>query len=294
MVDLHTHSTFSDGTWPPRRLVEEARRVGLAAIGLTDHDSVDGNRELLEAGAELGVAVVPGVEISTRWGQVTFHLLGYGIDTRLPEVRRAFARLARSREERAPKMVARLRELGFSISLEEVAAEANGALVGRPHVARVLVRKGIARDLQDAFDRFLGRGKPAYVDKDRLSPDEACRMIRSAGGVAVLAHPGLIEGEHPGVLGPLLDHLVGAGLEGVEAYYSRHTREQQERYRSMAARRGLLVTGGSDFHEPSADGPQLGTGFGNLETPDACARELAARLRDRRPELAPYLEPLTR
>ncbi|RMG90449.1 MAG: PHP domain-containing protein [Candidatus Dadabacteria bacterium] len=294
MVDLHTHSTFSDGTWPPRRLVEEARRLGLAAIGLTDHDSVDGNREFLEAGAEFGVAVFPGVEISTRWERVTFHLLGYGIDTRLPEVRCAFERLARSREERAPRMVARLRELGIAVTLEEVEAEANGALVGRPHVARVLVRKGVARDVQDAFARFLGRGKPAYVDKDRLPPGEACRMIRSAGGVPVLAHPGLIEAEHPGALGTLLDHLVRDGLEGVEAYYSRHSREQQERYRSMAARRGLLVTGGSDFHEPSPDGPRLGTGLGALETPDACAVALADRLRLRRPELAPYLEPLTR
>ncbi|NOY45364.1 MAG: PHP domain-containing protein [Deltaproteobacteria bacterium] len=291
MVDLHTHSTASDGTWPPGRIVEEAARLGLRAVGLTDHDSVDGNAELVEAGRALGVAVVPGVEISTRWKDVTFHLLGYGIDPRIPEVRAAFERLARSRETRAPRMVARLQNLGIPITLDEVRTEAGAALVGRPHVARVLVRKGVVRDVQDAFDRLLGRGKPAYVDKDRLDPAEACRTIRRAGGVAVLAHPGLIEEDAPDLLRPLLDHLVDLGLEGVEAFYSRHTREQQERYRSFAARRNLLVTGGSDFHEPGSDGPALGTGYGALKVPDACFEALARLLEDRRPELGPVLRP---
>ena len=281
MIDLHIHTTCSDGGLTPREVVDRAARAGLRAIAITDHDGVDGNAEAEDAGRELGVAVVPGVEISTRWDDLTIHLLGYGLRRITGEIRETLARLVRSREERNPRMVQKLREMGIDITMEEVLAEANGSLVGRPHFARVLVRKGVFRSVQEAFDRVLGRGRPAYVDKERLTPTEACAVIRRAGGIPVLAHPGLIEEERPGALPPLLAHLLELGLGGIEAYYSRHTPGQTRRYRALARSRGLLVTGGSDFHRPGEGGPEIGTGFGDLRVPDACYEALAERLEGR-------------
>ncbi len=278
MVDLHVHTTHSDGTLTPRQVVEAAARLGLRALAVTDHDSVDGNPEALAAGRELGVPVLPGVELSVRWQGITFHLLGYGVARLSPDVVRTFRRLIESRNARNPRMVERLRALGIEITLEEVEAVAPGHVVGRPHFAQVLVRKGVVRSVQEAFDRLIGRGQPAYVDKERLPPAEACRLIRKAGGLPVLAHPGLLEEKHPAFVPRLVEHLLDHGLAGIEAYYSRHTPDQVARYRALARTHGLLVTGGSDFHQPDGEGPRLGTGFGSLNVPDACYEALVQRL----------------
>ncbi len=278
MIDLHIHSSCSDGGLAPREIVACAAARKLEAVAITDHDSIDGNAEAEAAGRALGVPVLAGVELSTRWRDLTFHLLGYGLRRRTPRVEERFVFLRESRRRRAPLMIEKLRGLGIDITLEDVAREAGGGLVGRPHFARVLLRRGVAGSHQEVFDRLLARGAPGYVDKARLSPAEACEVIQEADGVAVLAHPGLVEKDRPGGLEELLQALVPLGLAGLEVYYSRHTPDQVQRYSALARRHGLLVTGGSDFHRPGEGGPQLGSGFGNLRVPFACFEALRDRL----------------
>lgn len=278
MIDLHIHSSCSDGGLTPANIVACAAARKLQAVALTDHDSIEGNAEAEAAGEALGVPVLAGVELSTRWQDLTFHLLGYGLRRRTPRVEASFAFLRESRRQRAPLMVAKLQNLGINITLEDVAREASGSLIGRPHFARVLVRRGVASSHQEVFDRFLTRGAPGYVDKERLAPAEACELIREAGGVPVLAHPGLVEKDRPGRLHELLGALVPLGLAGLEVYYSRHTSDQVQRYGALARHHQLLVTGGSDFHRPGEGGPQLGSGFGNLCVPFRCFEALRDRL----------------
>jgi 3',5'-nucleoside bisphosphate phosphatase len=277
-VDLHIHTRCSDGGLTPAEVVAYALERRLQAIAITDHDTIAGNPLALKAAAGRGIEVLPGVEISTHWDGVTFHVLGYGIDPEASEVSQTFAFLEESRRQRNPRMIEKLRQQGIDVTLEEVVAEAGDSLVGRPHFARVLLRKRAVGSLQEAFDRFLGRGAAAYVDKDRLTPARACEVIRRAGGVVVLAHPGLIEKDHPGRLGPLLEHLLPLGVEGIEAYYSRHTPEQTASYLTLARTHGLLATGGSDFHQRDEAGPDVGTGFGNLRVPYTCFSSLRERL----------------
>lgn len=278
MVDLHLHTTCSDGSLTPAEVVAYALTRKVAAIAVTDHDSVAGNEEAVRVGRERGLPVVPGVEISSHWNGVTFHLLGYGLTRLTDRVRQAFDFLVESRAQRNPRMIERLRALGVDITLEEVLAEAGDSVVGRPHFARVLLRKRAVGSTQEAFDRYLGRGAAAYVNKERLTPAQSAELIREAGGVMVLAHPGILEEERPGALPMVLEHLLTLGLAGIEAHYSRHTPDQTARYGELARRHGLLVTGGSDFHRPGEGGPDLGTGYGRLHVPDSCYRDLLERL----------------
>jgi 3',5'-nucleoside bisphosphate phosphatase len=278
MVDLHIHTTCSDGGLTPGEVVAYALARGLGAVAITDHDSVEGNDEAVRVGREAGLPVVPGVEISTQWEGITFHLLGYGLSRLTERVRRSFEFLVESRRQRNPRMIRRLQELGLDITLDEVFAEAGESLVGRPHFARVLLRKGAVGSMQQAFDRYLGRGAPAYVHKERLTPAQSAELIREAGGVMVLAHPGLLEGERQGALAGVLAHLLSLGLAGIEVYYSRHTAEQVARYGELARRHGLLLTGGSDFHRPGEGGPEMGIGYGSLRVPDECYQALIERI----------------
>ncbi len=278
MVDLHVHTRCSDGGLAPAEAVAYAAERGLAALAITDHDTIAGNDEALRAGEACGLTVLPGVEISTWRGDLTFHMLGYGLTRRTPLVERTFAFLEESRRTRNPRMAARLQQLGVDITIEEVRAEAEGGIVGRPHFARVLLRKGVVGTFQEAFDRFLGRGRPGYVDKERLTPGDACRVIQQAGGVAVLAHPGLVEAERPAALPGLLEELRSLGLQGLEVYYSTHSPDQVRRYGQIARQLDLVATGGSDFHRPGEGGPDMGVGFGGLRVPDACLRDLQDRI----------------
>ncbi|MBI5016631.1 MAG: PHP domain-containing protein [Deltaproteobacteria bacterium] len=277
-ADLHVHSRCSDGALTPTEVVRLAADRGLRAVALTDHDTIDGNDEAADAGARFGVEVLAGVEISTHWGGVTFHMLGYGIRPDAPGVRKTFDFLEESRRTRNPRMVERLQFLGIDITMEEILGEAAGSLVGRPHFARVLLRKGVVSSMQEAFDRFLGRGAPAYVNKERLSPADACRLIATSGGVAVLAHPGLIDRDYPGRFPGVLQHLLPLGLDGIEAHYSRHSPGETSLYLAVAQHHGLLVTGGSDFHQQEDTGPDLGVGFGSLRVPYRCFLDLRERL----------------
>lgn len=244
LVDLHTHSSFSDGLLSPDELVEEAARRGVRVLGLTDHDTVAGIPEARAAGQRLGVEIVPGVELSTSLsGGEGVHLLGYFIDTENPTLLEGLAGYARAREERMAHMIERLQMLGVPVAEEQVRALIGQGTVGRPHLARALIASGRVATIPEAFDRYIGRGKPAYVPRPRVDPRDAIALVRAAGGVPVLAHP-----FSPGAVESVLDSLVPAGLLGMEVDYGEYSPEDRETLRAIAARRGLIATGGSDFH----------------------------------------------
>ncbi len=243
-VDLHTHSNYSDGLLAPAALVVEAASRGIRVLGLTDHDTVAGISEAHEAGARLGVEVVSGVELSTSLdGGEGVHLLGYFIDIENADLLAGLAAFAEARATRMARMIVRLRELGLDIDEERIREIAGQGTVGRPHLARALIEAGYVADLPAAFDRYLGQGKPAYVPRPRVDPRDAIALVRAAGGVPVLAHP-----FSPGGVESVLDRLVPAGLRGMEVDYGEYTSQERETLRAIAARRGLIATGGSDFH----------------------------------------------
>ncbi|MFS8581646.1 MAG: PHP domain-containing protein [Limnochordales bacterium] len=289
-IDLHVHSTASDGTLSPSEVVREAHARGLCAIALTDHDTMDGVAEALQAGMRLGVEVIPGVELNTESPAGEVHVLGYfpppegwspeadpaghGAGVVGAVIDREFYDLLASRRdsraERARKMVQRLRELGMPLSYEDVLRQAGDAPVGRPHIARALLEAGYVESVKEAFDRWLHRGGPAYVPREKLSPAEAVQAIIDAGGVPVLAHPGRIDGQW------VIQELIDAGLEGLECYYPEHTPEQTERYLGLAREHGLVVTGGTDYHGPRSPHD---ADLGSLPVPPEAVEQLKERVR---------------
>jgi predicted metal-dependent phosphoesterase TrpH len=251
-VDLHTHTTASDGALAPEELVRHAVRSGLEAIAITDHDSVEGIQSAWQTARELPLDIVPGVELSAVHEGADVHILGFFIDHRDPTLLRSLAELRECRHERAERMVIALRDAGYDVTLDDVLALAEGGSVGRSHVARALVGGGHAESVADAFERLIGRGRPFYVPKPVAEPPAVVDTIISAGGVPVLAHPGITQVDH------LIPTLVDAGLAGLEAYHGDHTPEMRERYARMADDLGLVATGGSDYHGPDAPGVPLG------------------------------------
>lgn len=255
-VDLHMHSTASDGSRAPADVVRAAARAKLAAIALTDHDTVAGLDEAQRAGEELGVRVVTGVELSAVEGDTETHLLGLHLrDTGALES--ALAGLRGMRERRARRIVERLEDIGVHISLDSVLAQAANGAIGRPHVARALIAEGWAVDSRDAFDRYLGAGKPAYVSKEQLGMRDAITMIHDAGGLAVLAHPGA-SGTRA-----RLTALRAQGLDGVEVRHPSHSPSDTTRLAAIARELDLVPSGGSDWHG-AADGPRT---IGMMQVP---------------------------
>lgn len=243
IVDLHTHTNQSDGTNSPTQLIQLAKQIGLAGVAITDHDTIGGWEEAFAAGKKHNVLVVPGVEISSIWGDKDIHVLGYYVtpdDTFLSEL----DQLRNARNRRNVHMVDKLQQLGISITMEEVAARKvdQKTNIGRPHIAEVLMEKGIVTNMREAFDLYLGRDGKAYVNVPRISPHEAVRLIKAAKGVAVLAHPGLYNED------AIIDSLVQEGLDGIEAFHADHTLEMEEHYKKIGERYRLLITGGSDYH----------------------------------------------
>jgi hypothetical protein len=279
-VDLHTHSTFSDGSITPTELVAEARAAGLAAIALTDHDTCDGIGEFLAASRDSGIETLAGVEVSAEFGDRTVHILGYGINPAHERLRTVLQKLVEGRNERNAKMIRKLQLLGIRIELQEVEAIAGEQVVGRPHFAQVLLRKGVVRTFDEAFDRYLARGRPAYFERFRLGPEETIALIAEAGGVTALAHPYYM-GLSSDLVTATLARLKGAGLVGVEAYYTEHTEEETRLYVEIANRLGLLVTGGSDFHGAIKPDIALGWGRGSLRVPYALFERLVEALQRR-------------
>jgi len=279
LIDLHAHSTQSDGSLTPTELVRHARQLGLRAVALTDHDTIAGNDEAARAGEELGVEVVPGVEMSSHYPTGTMHILGYYLDFRDQGLCNELARLQQVRAERNQVMTRKLQALGINIEFDEVLRLAGErGQVGRPHFARVLVDKGVVGSIDEAFQRYLKQGAPAYSAKFRLPPKEAISLIRNAGGVAVLAHPFTLHlDDDPEKLAALLCELKEQGLAGIEAIYSEHSPEQEGLYLGVAQRCNLAVSGGSDFHGANKEGVELGRGYGRMQVPYRLLEELKAR-----------------
>lgn len=242
--DLHVHTTASDGTERPEDIVARAIALGLKAIAITDHDSVEGISKAVGS-APARLLVIPGVELSTEDNDREIHILGYFIAYDAPCLLQTLAGIRRQRLERGRQIVKRLQRLGIPITFEMVQAAAGAGVIGRPHVARTLIGIGAVSSVEDAFRELLGPGCPAYVPRARFDTVAAVRLIREVGGAPVLAHPGINRGEE------VLEKLVNVGLSGIEVEYPEHTSEQRAYYRQLARRYGLIATGGSDYHDPN-------------------------------------------
>jgi 3',5'-nucleoside bisphosphate phosphatase len=251
-VDLHAHSTASDGARGPTDVVAAAHAAKLVALALTDHDTVAGIAEAEAAGRSFGVRIVPGVELSAVEGETETHLLGLHLSS-LGEIEAGLAELREMRRNRAAKIVLRLNDLGVRITLDSVLEQAAGGAIGRPHVARALIQEGWATDARDAFDRYLGNGRPAFVAKERLTMRDAIEMVHRSGGIAVLAHP-----SHAGTR-ERIEVLVAVGLDGIEVLHPSHSGEDVARLRALAEFFGLVPSGGSDWHGADEGSRTLGS-----------------------------------
>lgn len=258
-ADFHAHTTASDGTATPTELVRSARDAGLTYLAVTDHDTTAGVAEALRVGQEIGVKILPGVELSAEGPPGKCHLLGLGIDPSYAPLNDTLRALSEARRVRNDKMAARLRSLGVPITLEEVTAVAPpGANVGRPHFAQVLVDKGIVSDKDEAFRRYLADDRPGHVEKETLSPADSIALIHAAGGLCFIAHPGLLKLAQHETYETRLRALKLLGMDGLEAYYSSYSPAETDRFVRLAAKLDLLVTGGSDYHGANKPGVPLG------------------------------------
>ncbi|MGZ3667187.1 MAG: PHP domain-containing protein [Ktedonobacterales bacterium] len=282
-IDLHTHSTASDGLYSPTELLRLAHDVGLKTIGLVDHDTTGGVVEAQAAGEALGVEVVPGIEVNTdlpnKRGEA--HMLGYFVEYERAEFQRKLQTLREARERRGERMVEQLRALGLDVTWERVRELAQGA-VGRPHVARALIEKGYATSVSDAFDKYLAPGRPGYIPRFKLSPEDAVRLIASARGVPALAHPAGI----PELEERVLPSLVQAGLQGLECYYGQYDEETVARLLALADHFGLVPTGGSDYHGLNMHPTPLGGRY----VPESSLERLRQVAERNHEQLAPVFE----
>ncbi|MEI7436362.1 MAG: PHP domain-containing protein [bacterium] len=276
MIDLHIHSTFSDGSLTPSALAAEAQRIALTAVALTDHDGLGGVPEFLKACTACGVRGIAGVELSVDVPKGCLHMLGYFLDPGHAGLIHALAELRASRAERNVRILEKLNCLGLTLNWDEVAACAGEDVVGRPHFARALQARGYVQSKIEAFERYLAKGKPAYVDRYRLSPAAGIAVIREAGGVAVLAHPLTLKRSR-GALRRALIEWKELGLAGVEAYYSEYDAGKTGLYLALCRDLDLAPTGGSDFHGLANPAIHMGVGFGELRVPDELLAGLEAR-----------------
>jgi 3',5'-nucleoside bisphosphate phosphatase len=263
VVDLHCHSTASDGTLPAADVVRLAVENGLSALALTDHDTIAGVAEAAAEAKRLSLDFLPGIEISAEFPHPgTMHLLGYGIDPTSETLRDLTKTLLAGRDNRNPKIVEKLQSLNVAITMEEVEAEAGGNVVGRPHIAAILHRKGYVSSIKEAFNKYLAPGGLAYFDKERLTPKQAISMILESGGLPVLAHPIQLRCQNDAQLQRIVKDLVDLGLRGIEVIHSDHDANLIEQYSSLAKQYNLLKTGGSDFHGRNKESIHLGTANG--------------------------------
>ncbi len=267
MIDLHMHSTFSDGSLTPTQLVHAASEINLMAIALTDHDTIDGVPEFMAAETEMNIERIPGVELSAEFGPGTMHILGYYMDIQNAELRSKLEWIRKKREGRNELILERLNELGIKLTWNEVAAYAGSDVVGRPHFAQAMIAHGYVKSKQEVFDKYLAKGKKAYVDRARLSQKDCIKLIKNAGGVAILAHPITLKLSNTKQK-TLIEELVSYGLDGIECYYSEYSPRVHEKICGLTKQLGLLMSGGSDFHGAANPAIRLGRGFGALEVPD--------------------------
>lgn len=268
-IDLHTHTLASDGSDAPADVVRKAAALGLRAVAVTDHDTFAGLPEALAAGQRCGIEVVPGVELSTVWGGEEVHLLGYFMDTEDTALRALMTRATDERNARNETMVQRLHDAGYPVTMDALHAEFPGqTMLGRPHISEYLMRRGYVASVQDGMKNLLGRGKPFYVARYNIPLEESVETLRAAGGLPVVAH--LFKYRYtPEQLTAMVDAAAAAGAVGLEAMYTNYTPAQEQAVRVLAAERGLLCTGGTDYHGARKPDIALGRGFGNLRVPYA-------------------------
>jgi len=282
-IDLHIHSTASDGTVSPAEIVRIARNLNLGAVAITDHDTLAGSKEAIEAGIPESLHFLTGIEISANALQVypcsgSFHILGYGMRTDHPVLNQTLEVLQDARKNRNPGIIERLNRLGMDISLTELAENFGESQIGRPHIARLMMKKAFVSSIDEAFDLYLGKGKPAYIEKYRIDCDQAIALILEAGGVPVLAHPALLKPVNGAPIEDLIRILKDMGIRGIEVYYPEHTPHQTQLYAELAERYDLLMTGGTDFHGSLKPDIQMGTGKGDFSVPYFLYEKLAASI----------------
>lgn len=276
-IDLHTHSTASDGSLSPEELVALAKRSGLRAMALTDHDTTMGLPEAVAAGEKFDIEVVPGCELAVDAPQGFTHIVGLFLPEQPHKLEAAMQYLRDRRASRNERIVAKLQELGMDVTYEHILEIAGDGTVGRPHIARAIVEAGAATDVQNAFDVYLGEGGRAYLPKDKLSPEKALALLKEEGATTILAHPYTMQLQGEDEAKAIAD-MWEMGLDGIECHYTEHTRTMTEKYLALAERLGLLVSGGSDFHGSAKPDIHLGRGRGGLHVPYA----LLDAMRERR------------
>jgi predicted metal-dependent phosphoesterase TrpH len=278
MIDLHAHTTASDGSLTPTELVALARATGLSALGVTDHDTVAGLAEATAAAQSMELDLVPGVELSVDYPHGQFHLLGYFVDFTSPQLLDRLQYLRDYRFRRNEKMVELMQRRGLPITMEDIVREAGGDVVGRPHMALAMVRKGVVGSTQEAFDRYLADGKPCHMPKVKLLPAEAIALIHSVGAITILAHPKyLMKLPDAAALRTELVGLKEQGLDGIEVYYAQHSDEETALYAEIAQKLDFVVSGGSDFHGRSKPTVKLGVVRHGTGVPDAVLEALNQR-----------------
>ena len=282
-IDLHIHSTASDGTLTPQEILTQAQNLQLGAIAITDHDTLDGSKNALSIGIPPSVKFLTGVEISSEpppsfSSAGSFHILGYAVDVDHPHLNHTLSMLRDSRNRRNPQILKLLSRLGIEIALDEVRDLAGNSQLGRPHIAQLMVEKGYVSSIDAAFDEYLGNGKPAYVDRFRFECEDTIKAILKAGGIPVLAHPILLGIKENDTLEDMIAVLTEMGLKGIEVYYPEHTKNLIEYYSRLASHYNLLMTGGTDFHGDIKPEIKMGVGKGNFFVPYELYEKLISSL----------------
>ncbi|MGW8324952.1 MAG: PHP domain-containing protein [Desulfobacterales bacterium] len=282
-IDLHIHSTASDGTLTPQEILTQAQNLQLGAIAITDHDTLDGSKNALSIGIPSSVKFLTGVEISSEpppsfSSAGSFHILGYAVDVDHPQLNHTLSMLRDSRKHRNPQILKLLSRFGIEITLDEVRNLAGNSQLGRPHIAQLMVKKGYVPSIDAAFDEYLGNGKPAYVDRFRFECEDTIKAILNAGGIPVLAHPLLLGIKENDILEDMIAVLTEMGLKGIEVYYPEHTKNLIEYYSRLASHYNLLMTGGTDFHGDIKPEIKMGIGKGNFFVPYELYEKLISSL----------------
>lgn len=252
-IELHCHSTASDGQLTPTQLVERALSLGLTTLALTDHDTVAGVDEAIEAARELSLRIVSGVELSCHYEGREIHVLGYFFEHRDPDFLELLDRSQKEREDRAQEILVKLGALGLQLTYQQVVDQSSGGVIGRPHIARALIEKGYARSFDEAFDLYLGNKAPAYVGRRLLSLEEGIEAVRRTGGCSVLAHPGVLDDW------ALVERILKLPIDGIEVWHPSHDKARRKRARRLGGRYQKVLTGGSDFHRPEGNYHDLGS-----------------------------------
>lgn len=273
MIDLHLHSTYSDGTMTPEELINSAAQIGLTGLAVTDHDTIAGTEEAMAAGSNVNIEVVSGLEISSEYRGLNIHLLAYDFDWNNRKLAAVLQRLQESRADRNRKILEKLNKIGITINLEELAAESVSGVTGRPHFAKLLVKQGVVKTVDQAFEHYLKTGRYAYVPRYLLTIDEAINVIHHAGGVAVLAHPlhmNCSRSELPGII----RELKSAGLDGLETYYPTQNGRVGRQLKKLAEQFQLLQTGGSDYHGAVRSNTHMAGATSKFQVPDSLLADI--------------------